>query len=85
MTLAAGFIMTESAAIGRLSGWPGFATSTMITSSPSRTQMYLSDSIVVVANEMFSAVTPRLDSCEVSRHRDKKEKKEERGMVNVDN
>ena len=75
MTLAAGFIMTESAAIGRLSGAPGLATSTIITSTPSRTQMYLSDSIVVVANEMFSAVTPRLVSCVIGRS--EREKKEE--------
>lgn len=57
ITLLAGFIMAESADIGRLIGFWGSAISTMTTcaTSPvfSRTQIYLSDSMVSVLKLMF--------------------------------
>ena len=62
MTLEAGFIMAESAEIGRRVGLLASAISTITTwdCSPtfSRTQMYLSDSMVRVENPMFEALIP---------------------------
>lgn len=62
ITLLAGFMMAESALIGRRIGFVGSAMSMMTTSavSPtfSRTQMNLSDSIVRVLNEIDAGLMP---------------------------
>jgi len=69
MTLLAGFMMAESAEIGRRMGLAVSLRSIMTTCavSPtfSRTQMNLSDSIVSVLNPMFVALMPRFCSCNV--------------------
>ena len=67
MTLLAGFMMAESAEMGRLIGLAESLRS-MITTwawSPtfSRTQMNLSDSMVRVLNPMLAALMPRFWSC----------------------
>ena len=62
MTFDAGFMIAESAEIGRRLGFPGSAMSTMTTCavSPtfSRTQINLSDSIVSVEKPMLAALIP---------------------------
>merc|ERR1719462_1192594 len=62
MTLLAGFMIAESAEIGLLIGLVGSDMSMMTTCavSPtfSRTQMYLSDSMVRELNPMFAGVIP---------------------------
>ena len=66
MTLATGFISALSAVMGRRSGCPGLAHSTMTTllAAPvSRTQMNLSLSIVTFVKLMNCGFTPRLASC----------------------
>ena len=69
MTLEAGFMMAESADIGRLMGLVASARSMMTTwlVSPtfSRTQMYLSDSMVRLLKPMLAALMPTLVSCKV--------------------
>jgi len=69
MTLLAGFMMAESAEIGRRMGLAVSLRSIMTTCavSPtfSRTQMNLSDSIVSVLNPMLVALMPRFCSCNV--------------------
>ena len=64
-TRAMGFMMAESAPIGRRSMSSGLATSTMMTSFffSSRMQMYFSDSIVHVLKATLSLETPRASSC----------------------
>ena len=67
MTLLAGFMMALSALMGRRMGLVGSAMSMMTTwaVSPtfSRTQMYLSDSMVRELNPMLAALIPTLVSC----------------------
>lgn len=74
MTLLAGFMMAESADIGLRIGLELSFISMMITwaVSPtfSRTQMYLSDSIVRVLNPMFAALIPTFWSYEQSKKRE---------------
>ena len=66
MTLATGFISALSAVMGRRSGCPGLAHSTMTTllAAPvSRTQMNLSLSIVTLVKLMNCGFTPSVASC----------------------
>ena len=69
LTLDAGFIIAESADIGLLIGCCGVAISIMTTwlESPifSRTQIYLSDSIVRVLNPIVAALMPTDVSCKL--------------------
>lgn len=66
MTLATGFIRAESAVMGRRRGAPGLATSTITTlfwAPVSRTQMYLSLSIVTFVNDTNCWLMPSAGSC----------------------
>ena len=67
ITLLAGFIMAESAEIGRLVGLALSFISTITTCAVSltfsRTQMNLSDSMVRVLNEMELLLMPMFRSC----------------------
>ena len=62
MTLLAGFIMAESADIGRLIGleesFMSIMTTWAVSPTFSRIQMNLSDSIVRVLNPMLAALIP---------------------------
>lgn len=64
-----GFMIAESAVIGRLSGCMGMAMSiitTLFDGAVSLTQMYLSDSIVTCVKEMNCWFTPSVVSCKQS-------------------
>ena len=66
MTLVAGFINAEFAVIGRFRGVIGAAKSTMTTefdAPVSRTQIYLSLSIVTLVKEMNCWFIPKFGSC----------------------
>ena len=65
-TLLTGFISAESAVIGRFWGANGFAISmmtTLLVAPVSRTQMYLSDSMVTLVKVMNCWPMPTLGSC----------------------
>ena len=66
MILDTGFMIAESAVMGRFMGDAGLARSTMMTefAAPvSRTQMLFSDSIVTLVNVTFCGLTPTSVSC----------------------
>lgn len=65
-TLLVGFMSAESAVMGRRRGWLGIDISMMTTlfwGEVSRTQMYLSDSIVTCVNVTNCWFMPKLVSC----------------------
>ena len=72
MTLLVGFIMAESAEIGRRIGlvvsWRSMITTCAVSPTFSRTQINLSDSIVRVLKPMFAALIPILVSYEQTKY-----------------
>ncbi len=72
MIFDTGFMIAESAVMGRFIGCVGFARSTMMTefAAPvSRTQMLFSDSIVTFVNVTFCGLTPDSVSCVLEQRR----------------
>ena len=66
MTLEAGFMIAESAEMGLLIGFVvsfiSMMTTWLVSPTFSRTQIYLSDSIVRLLNPTFAALIPTLVS-----------------------
>lgn len=69
--LELGFMIAESAVMGRLNGCIGILISmitTLFWGDVSRTQIYLSDSMVTLVNVTNCGLTPMLDNCNTTSH-----------------